>query len=184
PAAPCRRLTVTRANLYSARMIVCPVCEHQQALGDVCETCGKQLVEPKPMNVARETLPDLETTAIAASDANVLDVRMAELELHASAAVTVAPEKMADIELTRVAEDAARTPPPQVLTCRYCGGSQQKGTLCDTCGMKLPTFRPAQQTAAAAAADSAVVPCPACGIKGPTNKTCQACGAFIRRPEL
>lgn len=162
-------------------MIVCPVCEHQQATGESCDNCGKQLVAPRPINVTDAQLPELETTAIPGGNANVLDAKLPDLELHHASAVAAPAEVLAELERTRVVDDASRTPIPSAHTCRYCGNSQRQAGICDRCGMKIAVYKPAP---ASAAEEVVVIPCPACGIRGPSNKTCVACGAFIRRPEL
>ncbi len=162
-------------------MTVCPVCEHQQAQGESCDNCGKQLVPPRPINIANEQLPELETTSIPGGNANVLDSQIPDLEPHHVAAVAAPAEVLPEMERTQVFQDPTRTPVAASHTCRYCGNAQQQAGMCERCGMKIAVYRPPQS---AAAEESVVLPCPACGIKGPSQKTCVACGAFIRRPEL
>jgi hypothetical protein len=43
-------------------MIICPVCEHQQAQGTECDNCGKALQAPRPVAVAAVPMMELEQT--------------------------------------------------------------------------------------------------------------------------
>lgn len=162
-------------------MIVCPVCEHQQAHGESCDNCGKQLVAPRPINIASAPLPGLETTAIPGGNANVVDAPLPELEPHHVGAVAAPAEALAGMERTRVADDPTRTPVRAVHACRYCGNTQRQAGICERCGMKIAVYRPA---APQAEDEPTILPCPSCGVKGASNSNCISCGAFIRRPEL
>src|SRR5262245_33489977 len=82
-------------------MIVCPVCEHAQALGTECEVCGKRLARgPSAADLALPRVPDLEPTSHAPIDAP--EQRLPELEAtrHA-AAPAVAAEAVPGMEGTR-----------------------------------------------------------------------------------
>jgi len=186
-------------------MIVCPLCEHQQQQGTVCEVCGKELIAPQMVGVVTETLAELESTSIAGASAAVSVERMAELDDHHAAAVTPAPEVLPELERTRVldggqalpaeplaemeptrfAGDGQRTQLSATRACRYCGNVQQGGILCDRCGLRLPGAEAyTRATTANRGSESEPMPCPACSVKGLPGQRCRACGAFIRVPEL
>ena len=178
-------------------MIVCPVCEAQQAAGSVCDNCGKQLVPAAPVNVVAEILPELEPTFIPNGKANVAADHMAELEVHRVAPVTVqteavpdvertafgkvavTPDVMPDIEATHFQADGQKTVLTEVISCRYCGNQQRVGLICDKCGMKLSKF----MAPLAKPKASATLTCTACGVQATPGKKCQACGVFMRSGE-
>lgn len=185
-------------------MIVCPLCEHQQNQGTVCEVCDRVLVVPQPTGVITEMLADLECTSLPGGAASVAVERMAELDEHRIAAVQiVVPENMVDFERTRHADagvalpaeavpgieptrfedDGQRTTVSATRTCRYCGNIQQGGVLCERCGLRLPgseVARPAKKQSG----EPQPIPCPACSVLGFAGTRCRGCGAFIRHPVL
>jgi methionyl-tRNA synthetase len=185
-------------------MIVCPVCEHQQAAGEECEQCGKKLVVGRalaavpvqalpeleqtvhtgPLNVVAQPMPELEATKLA-SPAQVPAERMQELEVNqvVRPGLAVQIDKMTELDTGREADDGQKTAAPSgAVGCRYCGNVQAEGLMCDRCGMRLP------RTPAAAVAGSPVakkfketvwVRCKKCAAKAKAGERCGDCGQEV-----
>jgi hypothetical protein len=179
-------------------MIVCPVCEHQQAQGAECEVCGKRLATGvAPADLAIPAVEGLEPTFHAAAAAPAAD-RVAELEptRHDAALTAAAPalDVTPDLEATRAAPvdvevaptpdvertaagipDDAPTALPAFVTCRYCRTPAMPGErICARCGMRLPVV----EAGAAAAAASEEAPLCSCGMTlRPGVSLCPSCGA-------
>lgn len=185
---------MSRPLLHSAPMIVCPVCEHQQAAGSECEVCGRHLVEGRgtdapvaPIEGLELTTLDpagaaalpsvpvegLEVTAFERAEEPLLAEILPGLEQTRTAPVEVAPDVTPDIE--RVMEGLPDDGPslmPIVVVCRYCRTEAGPGDrVCARCGMRLPVFA----TAAPAAVAAAPRLC-SCGTPV-TRAICPACGA-------
>lgn len=189
-------------------MIVCPVCEHQQDFGVECDVCGKNLgglddLGPPP--VKEERLDGLEVTSHQPSG-NVAIERVGELEVTAHAPVQVATEltpdlehnrqadvgavaveRLADLAVDRVPDDGQRTSLPSgPITCRYCRHVQAAGSLCDRCGMKLPTVI-VVPTAVTGKLVGAAAPvktrCRACGAPATAGERCGDCGREVPFPD-
>lgn len=177
-------------------MIVCPVCEHAQALGSECEVCGKRLAvhgvagdEVAPLDLLEPTLfaaveaapdavPGLEPTRAAPTGPAAPEPLGTALEPTCVPPVQVDVAPTPDVERTATElSDAERTPLPVFVTCRYCRTPAMPGErLCGRCGMRLPI-------AGAAAGDEAAPagrrcgcgawvvagPCPACGARPPVT---------------
>lgn len=187
-------------------MIVCPVCEHQQAAGFECDVCGKDLgaslgdgdlIAPladdiprlpdleqtgaeQAKNVPVEPMPGLEANIGAAGTPQVPVQRMAELETFAAPVGEVPVAPMPDLSLDRaefVGQKAAA--PGAQVQCRYCGNVQAKGAICERCGMRLP--RGAAAGAKGPRAPTALVRCKACGTPGVEGERCkgQDCGRVV-----
>ncbi len=182
-------------------MIVCPVCEHQQAQGAECEVCGKRLVAGvSEADLAIPPVDGLEPTGFAATGA-VAAEPVAELEPTARdadvTATVTAADVTPDMEATRAAPvDVEVSPTPDVertaaeipgdaptalpafVTCRYCRTPAMPGErLCGRCGMRLPAF------GEAAAANAAVEPLRLCTCGTavrPDAALCPSCGARLR----
>ncbi|MGZ3459004.1 MAG: hypothetical protein ACXU86_10935, partial [Archangium sp.] len=143
-------------------MIICPMCEHQQAEGIECEVCGKKLTAAAPVVVAVALLPELEQTQLAGGRAPVPVAAISDLELTAqppvrgvavqpvpeldtgrsAAAGNVLVEPMQDMDTGRELSDGQRTAVPTgPAVCRYCRNVQESGAVCDRCGMRLPKLR-------------------------------------------
>jgi hypothetical protein len=175
-------------------MIVCPVCEHQQAAGSECEVCGRHLVEGRGTDAPVAPLEGLELTsldpigaaALSAAPVEGLEVTAFEraeeplfaevvpdLEQTRTAPVEVAPDVTPDIE--RVMDGLPDDGPslmPIVVICRYCRTEAGPGEkVCTRCGMRLPVFAPAAPVAAAGAPRLC-----SCGTPV-TRSRCPACGA-------
>lgn len=171
-------------------MIVCPVCDHPQALGSECEVCGKRLavhgvggdevppldgLEPTlftAVDAAPDAVPGLEPTRAAPVGPGAPEPLGAALEPTCVPPVQVDVVPTPDVERTATERsDAERTPLPVFVTCRYCRTPAMPGErLCGRCGMRLPV--------PAAAAGEAAPPGRRCGcgawvVSGP----CPACGA-------
>ncbi len=182
-------------------MIVCPVCEHSQVQGSVCDNCGKQLravVTDEPL-VAR--LAELEVTPHAGGQVAVPVERVADLELtqvrsgpdlpaqslpeldrHQIAQVgAVQVERVAELDLGREQDDGVRTQAPVgAVTCRYCRTVQASGLFCDSCGMRLPKVdRAAAAAAAARASDATAFVICGCGAKAVPGSRCGSCGGRV-----
>lgn len=183
-------------------MIVCPVCEHQQAAGYECDVCGKDLgadlegadlIAPLPPEVPR--MPELELAA-AAEVGDVPVQRMPELELNATLGlaniptpvmpdlelvrappVNVPVERMPDLALDRAEFVGQKTQAPgDSIQCRYCGTVQAKGAICGSCGMRLP------RAAAGLPEDklpAELVRCRFCGSPGHAGERCKECGRIV-----
>src|SRR5690242_7723239 len=94
-------------------MIVCPVCEHPQNTGDTCDVCGMQLVAAAKVAEQIQVLPELEQTAVVASNAVAPPVAMMpELEVHRVGEVKVADERFAELESTAIAGASAAAAAP------------------------------------------------------------------------
>ncbi len=180
-------------------MTVCPVCEHAQEFGFECEVCGKDLSGPLeglgPPPITIETVAELEVTTYAPVGDVGADT-VGDLEANAFARAADAPvnttpdletsalppagevavDRVADISVDRFEDDGVRTAAVRgQVTGRYCKNVQPTGTVCDRCGMKLPT---------ALATDGArpvveLVRCRACGAPGPVGERCKECGRVV-----
>jgi hypothetical protein len=188
-------------------MIICPVCEHQQAQGTECEVCGKKLVATAPVAVAVALLPELEQTQLAGGRAPVQTVAIPDLELTArqpvwDVAVQPVPEldtgrsaaagnvmvaPMQDMDTGRALSDGVRTAAPTgPVVCRYCRNVQDIGAVCERCGMRLPKVRPMQPEASASsqrvqAGERAA--CPKCHTPGHAGRACVTCSTLIPATE-
>jgi hypothetical protein len=181
-------------------MIVCPVCEHQQAPAAECAVCGKPLVvqavpEPPPKRMTelevtrfsagavRSTpLAELESTRIAVGPA-LPAVPLPEIDLGRAPAGDVRVAPMGDLETGRFVDPSERTPfPAGAVTCRYCRNVQSEGMLCDRCGMRLPRYvAPAVESGAASAEDAPRVR-HACGSMTRAGMLCSTCGVHVPLP--
>ncbi len=179
-------------------MVVCPVCEHAQAVGPECEVCGRRLdggpavpaSAPAPIveglertgqapvpALPGEPVPGLEPTGNAPA-AVAAEPLLAELEFTRAAPVDPAVAPLLEVE--RIGDGApaeAPTPYPAVVVCRYCRTEAAFGArICERCGMRLPTAElPAPEPAPDAAAQlcSCGTPirgsrCPSCGARLPS----------------
>lgn len=190
-------------------MIICPVCEHQQAQGDECDNCGKKLQVPKAAAaVAVPTLPELEQTQHLGGRVAVDAPVLAELDhTRQQAGPDLPPQVVQDMETTRAApvdkitveavpeldtgrapDDGVRTAAPTgAVMCRYCRNVQAEGMVCDRCGMRLPRARPAAATGAKVTGISAEdlnwIPCQKCRTPTRPNKICQICGSRVKGAE-
>lgn len=189
-------------------MIVCPVCEHQQAFGVECEICGKDLGDlgelgPPPAAVQaveglEVTIPDrvgevpvervgeLEANAHVGGAMPVPVEVVPELDLGRAGEVGAVPvERMPDMQQDRAPDDGVRTAlPTGAVTCRYCRNVQATGLICNNCGMRLPKA-PTPQAAAATPTQSfsrGDVRCKACGAPAIPGQRCSECGALAPPP--
>ncbi|GEJ58447.1 hypothetical protein [Anaeromyxobacter diazotrophicus] len=173
-------------------MARCPLCDHEQALGDACDVCGRalrgagvvrvpvQLLEgldptgyasaPAPSGAA---MPELEPTGVSAVPA-VAGPREAWVEATAQEAVAVAVEPL---EVERTSGDGERSPREAVVRCRYCGELVPEGeAFCLRCAMHIGS------RASAPEAFVEQVRCRACGAAG-SGERCHACGERLPEPE-
>jgi hypothetical protein len=178
-------------------MIVCPVCEHQQAQGAECEVCGKRLVagvsaaelaipaveglEPTlhaAIDAPPEAVVELEPTLHAATAAPALDTTP-DLEATGVAPVDVEVSPTPDVERTSAAiPDDLPTIVPAFVTCRYCRTPAMPGEkMCARCGMKLAVFVEPGSAAAAAAAQRI---CSCGAVVRQDASLCPVCGARLR----
>ncbi len=181
-------------------MIICPVCEYQQAQGDECGNCGKKLTAAPAVAVAVAPLPELEQTQVAGGRApvsvaampelegtriqsplNVVAQAMPDLDTGRFAPTQVAAAAVQDLDTGRAEQVGARTAAPTVLVCRYCRNTQASGLLCERCGMKLPKMQQAAAVApkAQAAASGDWAECPMCHTPGRAGRSCATCGTSI-----
>lgn len=187
-------------------MIICPVCEHQQAQGIECEVCGKKLVAAAPVAVAVATLPELEQTQLAGGRApvpvssipdleltrrdavpNVAVQAVPELDTGRSAKVgNVAAAPMQDMDTGRADAIGAKTAAPVgPIVCRYCRNVQETGAVCDRCGMRLPKVKLASPEANAApkVAAGERTKCPKCSSPAHAGRACVTCGTLVPAAE-
>jgi hypothetical protein len=171
-------------------MPTCPLCESTQAIGDVCETCGRPFSRSEAVPLPIAPLEDLELTRHA-SLADLPAAPLPELEPTAQrgSALAAPPEpveglvptaaepvqvEVAPLEVERVGDDAVLDLPatPGPIACRYCRTPAPAGErLCARCGMRLPLVRPPPRRA-----PDGTAPCRDCGT--PMDGTqCPACGA-------
>jgi hypothetical protein len=181
-------------------MIVCPVCEHQQAQGAECEVCGKRLAAgAAAAALAIPSVEGLEPTLHAAAGAPPAD-QVAELEptLHATSAAVPAFDVTPDLEATRAAPvdvdaapvadlertatsgipDDGPTSLPAFVTCRYCRTPAMPGErFCARCGMRVPVLAGADAAAGVGPGAEAARIC-SCGTPvRPGATLCRHCGA-------
>lgn len=180
-------------------MVVCPVCENQQALGEECQVCGTRLAGPGVVPLPVEPLAGLESTAFGAAPA-APPAAMPDLEPTLRAPVAAAPAPAPDLEPTRAAPVRVSVEPlpgleltrgapipgdaptarPASLVCRYCRTENPPSeTICGRCGMRLPLW---EKTAAAPPPLDPVTAarCPACGTLN-AGEICTGCGGLVRR---
>lgn len=187
-------------------MIICPVCEHQQAQGAECEVCGKKLTAVAPVAVQVAAMPDLEQTQLAGGKAPVPAASIPDLELTRqapaqniavqpvqdldtgrSSAGNVAVAPIPDVDTGRAASDGMKTAAPTgAVVCRYCRNVQATGSVCERCGMRLPRARletPAAAAAAKAPEAGERARCPRCHTPGHAGRSCVTCGTLIPSAE-
>jgi hypothetical protein len=177
-------------------MVVCPVCEHQQAAGDECQRCGRKLTGPGVVPLPVEPLPGLEATRLGdgggVAVAPIPDLELThhrpaaaeaapalELEPTRAAPVRVSAEVVPDLEPARAETIPGDGPTrrPAILVCRYCRTENPPGeTSCLRCGMRLPPWEAPAPVADAAAPAR----CPACGTLN-AGEICTGCGGLVRR---
>jgi hypothetical protein len=183
-------------------MIICPVCEHQQAQGEECDNCGKKFQAPRDATVAVAPLPELEQTHHVGGRVAVEAAPLPELDhTHQKAGPDLPPQWVQDLEATRAApidkvnvevvpeldtgrapDDGVRTAAPtDAVVCRYCRNVQAEGLVCDRCGMRLPRARPTPAAAQTPGASEDVtwMPCPKCRTPNRPNKICTVCGTRV-----
>jgi ribosomal protein L32 len=183
-------------------MIICPVCEHQQAQGVECDMCGKRFTAVGTPAVAVARLPELEQTQLAGGRAPVATASIPDLELtRQRSSPDVAVQPVPELETTRRASAGnvmvaplqeldtgrapmvgAKTAMPTTIVCRYCRNVQANGAICERCGMRLP--RPRMENPAARAPGQlpevgAWVTCPKCHAHMRAGRACTDCGTPI-----
>jgi hypothetical protein len=184
-------------------MIVCPVCENQQAAGFACDVCGKDLgaslgdgallapLEPEvprmpeleqtgaelAAHVPVQPMPELEVNIGAAGTPDIPTPRIPDLETQHAAVGEVPVERLAELALDRAEFVGARAAPPAAqVQCRYCGNVQGSGNICDKCGMRLPR---SAAVAANARLATDLVRCKECGSPGQKGERCKECGRVV-----
>jgi hypothetical protein len=193
-------------------MITCPVCEHQQAHGLECESCGKVLSVARPMRVAVTPMAELEGTELQGGRGEVHVQAIADLEgTKLRAGPDLPPMMVPDIDRTelqkvgevplevvsgldlgREEDDGQRTQlPTGAVTCRYCRNVQMEGAVCEKCGMRLP-YNPAavvvgvEEGAAAGPKkrkEAVWTRCKSCGAPAKGGEKCGDCGRDVPMPE-
>ncbi len=188
-------------------MVTCPVCDHQQDFGVECDVCGKNLgglddLGPPP--IREERVEGLEVTLHEPSGEVAVE-RIGELEVTRHAPVEVAAdrtpdvepsslpdagpvnvERLAEMQVDRVPDDGQRTVLPSgPITCRYCRHVQAAGSLCDRCGMKLPTVIvvPGVVTGTLLKVEVVKVRCRSCGAPATAGERCGDCGREVPFPD-
>ncbi len=185
-------------------MIVCPVCEHQQAQGAECEKCGKvfapadlkavpverlegyertAIADPR-LKVTPETMPELEANAVRKGP-DLPAVRLQDLDRHIVDAVGELPvQPLPDVEYGREQGDGARVAPPVgPLTCRYCRSVQAEGLFCEKCGMRLPRLEVADVDAPADPSAVQWTRCKKCGAPAKAGFRCGDCAQYVPFPD-
>jgi hypothetical protein len=183
-------------------MIVCPVCEHSQAIGAECEVCGKRFA-PGALPVApvtpmeglettghgavdlglaiAEPIPELEPTLAAPVDAP--EERTPGMEPTGAAPVDVDAVAIPDLERVQHAElpGDAPTALPVAPICRYCRTPAVPGEKsCSRCGMRLPVIDASLVVQGAGGGHQ----CPNCGAFVTARELCPGCGNRLTPPTL
>ncbi len=168
-------------------MIICPVCEHQQAQGVECEVCGKRFTEAGTPAVAVTTLPELEQTQLAGGRAPVATAAIPDLEVtRQQSSPEVAVQRIQELDTGRAMQVGAKTAAPTAVLCRYCRNVQASGAICDRCGMRLPKLRmesPEAKAPGELPEAGAWVQCPKCHGHARAGRACSDCGAHIPAAE-
>ncbi len=167
-------------------MVVCPLCEHPQELGDTCEECGRALGGLGAAPLPTPALEGLERTQLEGGADMPLGEPMPELSSHRAAGVFISePTAVPGFEPTELLGGQGEQPTPRVaagspavpqamVSCRYCGQPQGDGPLCERCGMQLPRlFRASDPD------EEGRSRCPACGAKAQLRERCPSCGASL-----
>lgn len=187
-------------------MIVCPVCENQQAQGDACDVCGKAFgTAAAPQDLPAAPLAELEETRLEGGDAPVAVQALTDLEvtrqrggpdlpaapvpdlertrLEAQSDTPILP--LDELELGRAEDDGQRTEVPfGALVCRYCRHEQMVGAFCDNCGMRLPRFdAPVVEGLPTFGDEDVWGTCPKCGSRAKVGRACGSCGVVMQMPE-
>jgi hypothetical protein len=180
-------------------MARCPLCEHEQVLGDACDVCGRPLRAPDVLDDLLPPGPPLEGleatghAPVRAAPAAVSS--LAELEPTGAPAVpavlgppepwveaTCQPDVAVTVELLeveRTSADGERSPDEAFRTCRYCGELVPDGeAFCLRCAMHAVASGPPREAAAAP-----VVRCRGCGSVG-SGERCRACGERLPEPDV
>ena len=176
-------------------MARCPLCEHEQLLGDTCEVCGRALGRAGVVVPPTPPLEGLEANLHAPDVApRQVVIRLADLEPNGAApappfpggpepwleatvlpAVAVAVEPL-DVE--RTAGDGERSPEAALQRCRYCGELVPEGeAFCLGCAMHVVSWAgrdPGEEPGPAR--------CRACGSLA-QGARCPACGERLPAPE-
>jgi len=184
-------------------MIICPMCEHQQAQGIECEVCGKKLSVAAPVAVAVVPLPEMELTQLPGGRAPVPVAAIADLELtrqQAVGAVAVQPVSdldtgrsapvgnivsapVQDLDSGRALSDGHRTAAPTgPAICRYCRTPQESGLVCDRCGMRLIKLRtppPQARAGEGLVAAGEWTKCTKCHTNARAGRACVSCGTPV-----
>lgn len=180
-------------------MATCPLCEHDQPSGGECEVCGHRLrgpgtesapVAPLPgleptlagrVDVAGETLPDLEPTRLEPAGAAASEDRGWVEPTRAEPAVAPPGEPVPDLErhlAEPVPDEAGALDPLAPVVCRYCRSTAMPGDkFCARCGMRLARFDPVRM----AGAERGELVCRDCGAMG-AGPRCRRCGARMVSP--
>ncbi len=180
-------------------MIICPVCENQQAAGDECTVCGKVFKRTDVAAAPAERVEGLEPT-LPERQPEVPIERVADidpgrfekvdappeatpgLELNAQAPAGAVPvERLGDLTEDRAADDGVRVAlPTGAVACRYCGNQQAEGLICDRCGMRLPARAAAPATSAKGRTNEGeAVRCQQCGARAVAGQRCKDCGSPV-----
>ena len=182
-------------------MVVCPLCNHTQTVGAVCDECGKVLARTLPAAAPVVPLEEMmntrfEPTSAPPDDglgANDLEptaesrlpsydiARAVDLEDTRLPAAPASPAAaLAELDTGRAEFLGARTVLAEQVLCRYCRQPHARGgLLCPHCGMRLPTAR---REGVAAPRPAAPTParCPGCGAPALSGQRCGDCGTEVR----
>ena len=188
-------------------MIICPMCEHQQAEGIECEVCGKKLTAAAPVVVAVAPLPELEQTQLAGGRAPVPVAAIPDLELTAQppvrgVAVQPVPEldtgrsaaagnvlvaPMQDMDTGRELSDGQRTAAPTgpgrlPLLPQRAGERGRVRSLRHEAAQAAPGARRGGRLRWAGAAGERTA-CPRCHTPGYAGRACITCSTLIPSAE-
>ena len=159
-------------------MMICPLCEHVQERGTVCDICGKQLLDPRKQPVQVAPLEGLETGKLGSAD---LTGRVSEeSEAGAMSQNTIVPPRD---PFTMEELGGADILPPEKppVRCRMCGQFQPADSVtCSICGSRLPRLFPTDGEMNDHGNPEEKVTCRHCGVHVlPANGLCPSCGARI-----
>src|SRR5512142_371255 len=106
--------------------MICPVCDNVQERGARCDVCGRNLADEGAIEDPVEVLEGLEPTRLPEAPLPPGSESVPGLEPTGLGALLVSDE-----------------PRPAVVACPYCRTpSAAVAVFCESCGMKLPIYRP------------------------------------------
>src|SRR5262245_2156854 len=110
--------------------MVCPLCEHEQQVGDACDRCGLSWAPQSAPPTADEPCEGLELTQMPARP-GVPIVSMPQLERGREEAPPAPPSATDRVEIELTGEEEAQS------RCPNCGLMGSSSRRCFECGVRL-----------------------------------------------